>query len=308
MRRFLYCEAGFVEKTTWQEDCWVNIELPTREDILYLTETLSIPDSFLSDIEDVDERPRIEIEDGWTMMILRIPYHSAGDAVPYITVPLGIILKEHYLITVCHYATDMISDFIRYIDKKNYVITEIWDLVFRLFLSSSVWYLKYLKQLNAQTRDAEWELELSVENEELHRLLKIEKSYVFFITSLQGNDSLLTKLKNLRFQREFFDEELVEDVEIELKQALETSRIYSDILSSTMDSFASVISNNLGVIMKRMTAISVILMVPTLIASFYGMNVPNGMETYNLGFILICIISIFLSGIAVWYFRKRNWF
>lgn len=99
-------------------------------------------------------------------------------------------------------------------------------------------------------------------------MLKIEKSHVFFITSLQGNDSLLTKLKNLRFQREFFDEELVEDVEIELKQALETSRIYSDILSSTMDSFASVISNNLGVIMKRMTAISVILMVPTLIASF----------------------------------------
>ena len=133
-----------------------------------------------------------------------------------------------------------------------------------------------MKQINNQSRSVEKELERSIQNAELQRLLKIEKSLVVFITSLRGNDNLLVKLKNLKSQREFFDPDLVEDVEIELRQAQDTARIYSDILSGTMDAFASVISNNLNVIMTRMTAISLLLMIPTVIASLYGMNVHNG--------------------------------
>lgn len=307
MRKFLYCESGFVEKNALQQDCWVNVETPTRDDIKYLVDELGVPDSFLSDIEDVDERPRIEVEDGWTMIILRVPYNIQGGSIPYITVPFGIMFDGEYFVTVCHYATDMVTDFIRYIDKKNYVITEKWDLIFRLFLSSSVWYLKYLKQISSQTRDIEYELERSIENEDLQKLLKIEKSYVFFITSLQGNDNLLTKIKGLKFQRDYFDPELLEDVEIELKQALDTARMYLDILGGTTDAYASVISNNLGLIMKRMTAISVILMVPTLIASFYGMNVPNFIEKSSTGLLGITILSAILVVITIIYFRRRRW-
>lgn len=307
MRKFLCCRDNFAEKQAWQKYCWVNIEMATEEDTLYLTRDLKIPSAFLSDIRDVDERPRIETEDGWTLMILRIPYRDEGNDIPYITVPLGIIMKADYFVTICHHATDMLPDFIRYMQRKKLPIDGSWDLLFRLFLSSSVWYLKYLKQINNQSRSVEKELERSIQNAELQRLLKIEKSLVFFITSLRGNDNLLVKLKNLKSQREFFDPDLVEDVEIELRQAQDTARIYSDILSGTMDAFASVISNNLNVIMKRMTAISLLLMIPTLIASLYGMNVHNGLEDSHYGLFVIAIISVAFSILSYWMFRRKNW-
>lgn len=307
MRKFLYCKEGFAEKNVWQPDCWISVVTPTPEDIGYLVHDLEIPTAFLSDIEDVDERPRMEVEDGWTLMILRIPFRDTRNDIPYITVPLGIIMKEHYFVTVCYYQTDMLPDFLLYTRRKNLTVDGNWDLLFRLFLSSSVWYLKYLKQLNNQSRSVEKELERSIQNAELQRLLKIEKSLVFFITSLRGNDNLLIKLKNLKGQRQFFDPDLVEDVEIELRQAQDTARIYSDILSGTMDAFASVISNNLNVIMKRMTAISLLLMIPTLIASLYGMNVHNGLEDSRYGLFVIAVISIGFSVLSFWVFRKKNW-
>lgn len=308
MRKFLCCNEDFAEKSAWQKDCWIRITSPTAEDDRYLKEELAIPEGFLSDIRDIDERPRIELEDGWTLMILRIPYRDPEGDIPYITVPLGMIMKDHYFVTICHYATDMIPDFVRYMKRKNFKVEGNWDLLFRLFLSSSVWYLKYLKQLNNQSRAVEKELEKSIQNAELQRLLKIEKSLVFFITSLRGNDNLLIKLKNLKNQRQFFDPDLVEDVEIELRQAQDSARIYSDILSGTMDAFASVISNNLNVIMKRMTAISLILMIPTLIASLYGMNVDNGLENSKYGFVFILFISIGFSIFGFWMFKRKRWF
>lgn len=307
MRKFLWCDAGFAEKDVWQTDCWINVEVPDKADIKYLIEDLKIPDSFLSDIEDIDERPRIEEEDGWTLIILRIPYRDAGNDIPYITVPLGFIMKEHYFVTVCHYHTDMLPDFMHYANRKRLELEGNWDLLFRLFLSSSVWYLKYLKQINNQSRQVEKELEKSIQNEELQRLLKIEKSLVFFITSMRGNDNLLVKLKNLKNQRKYFDDDLVEDVEIELRQALDSARIYSDILSGTMDAYASVISNNLNVIMKRMTSISLILMVPTLIASLYGMNVPNTLEDKSYGFVVIILVSLFIAISGFLMFKRVKW-
>lgn len=307
MRKFLYCKEHFAERDSWQPDCWTSVVAPTKEDISYLTHELLIPVAFLSDIEDVDERPRMELEDGWTLMILRIPYRDVQNDIPYITVPLGMIMKDHHFVTVCHYETDMLPDFLMYMRRKGVSVEGNWDLLFRLFLSSSVWYLKYLKQLNNQSRAVEKELERSIQNAELQRLLKIEKSLVFFITSLRGNDNLLIKLKNLKSQRSFFDPDLVEDVEIELRQAQDTTRIYSDILSGTMDAFASVISNNLNVIMKRMTAISLLLMIPTLIASLYGMNVHNGLEESRYGLFIIAIISVGFSFMMYWMFRRKSW-
>ncbi|MDL2283048.1 magnesium transporter CorA family protein [Odoribacter sp. OttesenSCG-928-G04] len=307
MKKFLWSESGIVEKENWQKDCWINIEIPSNEEINYLIEELGVPESFISDIKDVDERPRIEEEDGWNLIILRVPYRNKGNDIPFITVPIGFIMKEHYFITVCYYKTDMLSDFVRYADRKQLNIQGSWDLLFRLFLSSSVWYLKYLKRLNNQSRQVEQELERSIQNEELQKLLKIEKSLVYFMTSMRANANLLVKLKNIRSQRQYFDEDLVEDVDIELHQALDQARIYSDILSGTMDAYASVISNNLNVIMKRMTSISLILMIPTLIASLYGMNVPNGLEERGWGFLVVCISSAFFALMMFWVLKKKKW-
>lgn len=307
MRRFLWCNEGFTEQEAWQPDCWINVEVPTPTEIKYLIEELGVPESFISDIEDPDERPRVEEEDGWNLIILRVPLRGKDNDMPFITVPLGFIMKEHYFITICHYPTEMISDFMHYAKRKKLTLQGSWDLVFRIFLSSSVWYLKYLKQLNNQSRQVEQELERSIQNEELQRLLKIEKSLVLFMTSLRGNSNLLIRLKNIRSQRPLFDEDLVEDVEIELHQAMDLARIYSDILSGTMDAYASVISNNLNVIMKRMTSISLILMIPTLIASLYGMNVPNNMEEKSWGFVLVCALSFLLSTVLFAVLKKKRW-
>ena len=307
MRTFLMGNVGFEEKKAWEPKCWINVVSPTEEDIRFLTDKMGVPLSFFGDIEDIDERSRLEIEDEWILMILRIPY-KVDESIPFITVPLGFIIKDDVIITVCHYKTEMIPDFIQYADRKGVEVKQPWDLVFRLFLSSSVWYLKYLKQINNQMHAAEIELEKSIRNEELQRLLKIEKSLVFFITSLRGNDNLLIKVKNLRSQRKYFDEDLVEDVEIEQRQAQDSARIYSDILSGTMDAYASVISNNLNIVMKRLTSISIILMLPTLIASLYGMNVPNSLENNPYGFLIVLVVSLLFSAIGFIVFKWRNWF
>ena len=308
MRTFLMGKVGFVEKKVWEPNCWINVVSPTQDDLRYLIDEMGIPEAFIDDIADVDERSRLEVGDGWTLMIMRIPFKSVDTSIPFITVPLGIIVKEDVFVTVCYYETEMIPDFINYVIRKNLEIANNWDLVFRLFLSSSVWYLKYLKQINAQMHMAEVELERSIRNEELQRLLKIEKSLVFFITSLRGNDNLLIKMKTLKVQRQFFDDDLVEDVEIELRQAQDSARIYSDILSGTMDAYASVISNNLNIVMKRLTSISIILMLPTLIASLYGMNVPNSLEENPYGFLIVIVISILFSVFGFIVFKWRHWF
>ena len=307
MRTFLLRKVGLEEKMAWEPNCWINVVSPTREDLRFLTEEMGVPEEFIEDVEDVDERSRLEVEDGWTLMIMRIPYKSEDTSIPFITVPLGIIVKEEVFVTVCYHQVAMLPDFIRFASRKNLEMTTSWDLVFRLFLSSSVWFLKYLKQVNNQMHAAEVELERSTRNEELQRLLKIEKSLVFFITSLRGNDNLLMKMKNLKSQRQFFDDDLVEDVEIELRQAQDTARIYSDILSGTMDAYASVISNNLNIVMKRLTSISIILMLPTLVASLYGMNVPNSLENNPYGFLIALLISFLFSVFGFVIFKWRHW-
>ncbi|MDD4820797.1 MAG: magnesium transporter CorA family protein [Flavobacteriales bacterium] len=309
MRTFISGENGLNVLEQWHPHCWINIENPTLEDLNYLTEDLQIPQSFLNDIEDPDERPRIEHEDDWKIIIMRIPVRdTAHHGLPFSTVPLGIILRGDVLVTLCYHQNEMLSDFITYNQRKNRGFSNSYNLVLRLLLSSSVWYLKYLKQLNIQVKRAEKKLERSVKNQELQALIHIEKCYVFFITSINGNFMLLQRLKNIKAERETYDEDLLEDVEIELKQAQESTNIYSNILSGMMDAYASVISNNMNDIMKQLTSVSIVLMVPTLIASFYGMNVPNALQNSPWAFSTIVIISLLISIGGFWMLRRRNWF
>lgn len=308
MKSYIKCSNGFHKCHTWEPNCWVNVECPTEAEKSYLINELQIPEPYINDIEDVDERPRIELEDGWFLILMRLPFKSEDESLPFSTVPLGLIFKDDIFVTICFYKTEMLPDFIQYGNRKNITITNHFDFVLKLLLSSSVWFLKYLKQINQRIKFAENQLEKSIKNEELQALLQIEKCLVFFTTSLKGNDILVHRIKNIKEHRDTFDPELVEDVEIELRQALETTNIYSDILSGMMDAYASVISNNLNIIMKQLTSISIILMIPTLIASLYGMNVPNMFQESRFGFWIVLLISSVFSISGVLLFKFKKWF
>ena len=182
------------------------------------------------------------------------------------------------------------------------------ELILRLIYSSAVWFLKYLKQINNEVANAEKELEKSIRNEDLLRLMKLQKTLVYFDTSIRGNEVLIGRLKNIFQNTGMLDMELLDDAVIELRQAYNTVNIYSDILTGTMDAFASIISNNVNDIMKRMTRLSITLMIPTVIASFYGMNVDIHLDSFPHAFLFIVLLSAAISaGTFVW-FRRIKWF
>jgi magnesium transporter len=301
-------DKGLIPTESLEGNCWINAICPTKEETKFLLQELQIPEDFYNDIEDIDERPRIEIENGWFLIIIRVPYKSNDAKLPFNTVPLGLMFKDDTFVSLCFHETEILSDFVHYTQRKKIVIENHFDLVLKLLLSSSIWFLKYLKQINQRIKLAEDNLEKSIKNEELQALLQIEKCMVFFITSLKGNDILFHRIKNLKNYKDSFDPELLEDVEIELRQAEETTNIYSNILTGMMDAYASVISNNLNVIMKRLTSISIILMIPTLIASLYGMNVPNNLVDNPFGFWIVLLISLGVSVFGVFLFKKKNMF
>lgn len=299
---------GLAPSTDFQLNGWINVINPTENDKNYLLNEIGVPEAFYNDIEDIDERPRIETEDGWNLFILRIPVKTNDIKLPFNTAPLGIVFKDQVFVTVCFHETDILTDLVKYLSRKNIRIQNDFEMVLRILLSSSVWYLKYLKQINQLIKIAENNLEKSIKNEDLQTLLQIEKCLVFFITSLKGNDILFHRLKMIKSQKDSYDQDLIEDVDIEIRQAQETTSIYSDILSGMMDAYASVISNNLNIIMKRLTSISILIMIPTLVASLYGMNVPNNLSENGSGFWIIIAVSLVMSLVGAFLFKRKNLF
>ena len=298
-----------MEKAQRLPNSWINVVCPNNDDFEFLTKTLNVPESFLDDIADTDERPRTDTEGNWLLTILRIPVQNKqNENLPFGTVPIGIITNNEIIVSVCYYNTDLLPDFIEHTRRKGIIVRNKLDLILRLIYSSAVWFLKYLKQINLDISAAEKELERSIRNEDLLRLMRLQKTLVYFNTSIRGNEVMIGKLKTIFQDTDYLDKELVEDVIIELKQALNTVNIYSDILTGTMDAFASIISNNVNTIMKRMTSLSIVLMLPTLIASFYGMNVDIHLEEVPFAFSLIVLFSIGLSTLAFVIFRKIKWF
>ena len=290
----------------WQPNCWIQVTCPTEEDQKLLEEKFNIPDYFIPDISDTDERARYEYDDGWTLIILRIPYvKEIRSRTPYTTVPLGIIHKRDVTITVCYYETNMMIDFVTFQQKRNEGFVDYVDMTFRLFLSSAVWYLKRLKQISTLVDKAKRNLDREVNNESLIGLSRLQDSLTYFITSIRGNENLLAKLK-FKLQIDELDADLIEDVNIEMSQARETTNIYPDILESTMDTYSSIINNNMNTVMRTLTSVSIILMFPTLIASLFGMNLVNGMEQNKLGFIMALILSVFVSGLSWWILRHKR--
>ena len=306
MKTFWNIDKNLTAIKEWQPNCWIQVTCPTDEDQQELEQRFNIPDYFLSDISDTDERARYEYDDGWMLIILRIPYVKEGRSrTPYTTVPLGIIHKRDVTITVCYYETNMMIDFVSYQQKRGQGFTDYVDLIFRLFLSSAVWYLKRLKQISLLIEKAKHNLDHGVNNESLIGLSRLQDSLTYFITSIRGNETLLSKLK-FKLQVDELDADLIEDVNIEMSQARETTNIYSDILESTMDTYSSIINNNMNTTMRTLTSISIVMMLPTLISSLFGMNLINGMENYPYGFIIAIIISILVSGFTWWILRFKR--
>ena len=306
MKTFWNIDKNLTAIKEWQPNCWIQVTCPTDEDQQELEQRFNIPDYFLSDISDTDERARYEYDDGWMLIILRIPYvKEVRSRTPYTTVPLGIIHKRDVTITVCYYETNMMIDFVSYQQKRGQGFTDYVDLIFRLFLSSPVWYLKRLKQLSLLIEKAKHNLDHGVNNESLIGLSRLQDSLTYFITSIRGNETLLSKLK-FKLQVDELDADLIEDVNIEMSQARETTNIYSDILESTMDTYSSIINNNMNTTMRTLTSISIVMMLPTLISSLFGMNLINGMENYPYGFIIAIIISILVSGFTWWILRFKR--
>ena len=301
--------GGYVEINEPQKGCWINTTNPTTEEIQRLSTQFRIPTDLINDILDQDERPRVEFEDEWTLLIFRIPVEARNNGVPFHTIPLGIFIVDNFTLTLCSQNNEILPiDQPSPFREQYKQITDNINFILRLFLRSGNLYLRYLKQINQMTSAIEQDLEKSIKNKELNKLLKMEKCLVYFITSIKANEIVLQKLRNSKKITSEINEDLLEDALIENKQALETAQIYSDIQSGMMDAFASVISNNLNVVMKQLTLISILLMIPTLIASLFGMNVPNGIENLPWALPLIILGSLGLSCLGVLLFRKRQWF
>jgi len=301
--------GGYIEIPQPEQGCWINVIKPTQEEIKQVSRDYGLPEDLINDILDADERPRLEFEDNWTLIIFRIPVEISNNGVPFNTIPLGIFIMENFTLTICVEENEVLPIGQPSASREQYrQITDSINFILRLYLRSGNLYLKYLKHINQMTSVIEQDLEKSIKNRELNKLLKMEKCLVYFITSIKANEIVFAKLKNAKKITTEINEDLLEDAFIENKQALEIAQIYSDIQSGMMDAFASVISNNLNDVMKQLTLISIILMIPTLIASIFGMNVPNFMENSLWAMPIIIIISLIFSLIGVISFRKRQWF
>jgi len=286
---------------------WINIEKPTAKDLEELKKLVALPDDeIILSLEDINELARTEKEPDFTFIVFRMPYKVKGsDGTEYSSAPLGVIIHKDYLITVSFFENDIIKKL-----KAGYVSSgkKIKTTLEILFITAKT-YLIYLKEIRQQSKEIQKKLETSLKNEELIKLLNLSNSLVYFNTSISSNGILIDKLtKNKIFTQFEEDRELLEDVLIENKQALELTNIYANILNGTMDAFASIISNNLNIVMKRLTTITIILMIPTLIASIYGMNVELPFQHEANAFAIVVFISILVSLIGIFIFRKKSFF
>lgn len=306
MINYLHCENGFSEINNWEPGCWVNVVCPSEEELSLISEKFQVPADFLDDLADADERPRVERNDGWILTVVRIPLFDEKGAIPYSTIPLGVMQKGDFIISLCYFNNELTPDFILHTQKRNINISYPSDFVLRVLNSTAYWYLNYLKMLHLEIQENEAQLRQSVENEDLLDLMSLQKSLLLFATSVKGDVMLTERLQ--RFYDKQIDPELLEDVEIEMRQADTTIDIITSMLDRTLDTYASVISNNVNTIMKRLTSISFSLMVPTLIASLYGMNVNIGISPSNKWAFWIIIATAFvLTAIVCLYLKKIKW-
>jgi magnesium transporter len=312
IRHYIKKDLKVSEIESLQPSSWINIQPPfNHEELNSLSSRLSIPLDFLTDSLDIDERSRYEREDDIILIVINTPVinekGNESEAI-YITAPIGIILTKENIITITSVENPIIQKFLEN-RVKHFNPTDHRMFVLQLFEQTVFRFLECLKKLNLKRNLIEQELYNSSRNKELQELLRIEKSLVYFVNSLSSNELLKMKMKRtdllkIRDMEEHMD--LFEDIIIDNSQALEMSNVYTNILSGTMEAYASIVSNNLNFFIQRLTIITIILMLPTLIASLFGMNVDLPFSDSEYTFYFILVASLVLGFLMIWFLRRRK--
>lgn len=295
-----------------QEGCWIALVNPTATEILDIAKEYQIEVDDLRAPLDEEERSRIEVEDNYTMILVDIPViEERNDKDWYGTIPMSIILTDEVIFTVCLEDTPVLSAFMDG-RVRNFYTYKKTRFILQILYKNATMFLHYLRIIDKKSEVVEKKLHVSTKNRELIELLELEKSLVYFTTSLRSNEVVLEKLLKTEGIKHYpEDTELLEDVIIENKQAIEMANIYSGILSGMMDAFASVISNNLNIVMKFLATVTIVMSIPTMIFSAYGMNVNEGGMPFAgspYGFIIVILFSLVLSLVVALLFSKKNLF
>ena len=312
----IYCtdiETNKLEEIKeFKKGSWINLVNPSEVEIKKVCENINIQEDFIRDALDYEEKARIDVEeeDNTTLFIVDVPIIEKNEENDiYTTMPLGmIVVRDDFFITVSLRKNKVIEEFEKR-KIKNFQTYKKTRFIFQILYLNSSYFLSYLKQINKETEIAEYILKNSMKNKELLKLLSLEKGLVYFTTSLKSNELVMEKTmrgKIIKLYEE--DEEILEDAITENRQAIEMSQIYSNILNGTMDAYASIISNNLNGVMKFLTSITIVLAVPTMISSFWGMNVSLPFQNSPIGFVLMILISVILTLTVTWWLRKKDMF
>jgi magnesium transporter len=307
---FKTTEGTLQKQTKITEGSWVAMTDPSATELLEIAEATGIEIDHLRAPLDEEERARIEVEDKYTLILVDIPtLEKRNEKDRYVTIPLGIIVAEEFLITVCLVETPILKCFIdgRVRDFFTYKRTR---FILQILYRNASTFLQQLRTIDRKSDEIERKLHISTQNRELIELLELEKSLVYFTTSLRSNEVVFEKMLKLETIKHYpEDEDLLEDLIIENKQAIEMANIYNGILTGIMGTFASIISNNQNIVMKFLAAITIVLSIPTMIASFYGMNfveIPG--KDNPLGFYIITCAALIIACIIVFIFRKKKVF
>ncbi len=289
--------------------CWVRAVAPTPEEITRLQTEFHLPLEFIYDALDKDERAHVERDDGVTLIVLRLPhFHGHETDVPYTTVPVGIIIADGTLATICSVDNHVIRSLAQGA-AKELSTAKTNRFLLNLLLLMSDRYLVYVREIDEAVGALEDKLQRSLRNEEVLALLKYQKSLTYFTTGLKSNAFVLERLEQTGLFAKYPDDaELLADVVIEVQQAIDMTDISGNILSQMMDAFASIISNNLNLVMKFLASMTIVLTVPTLIASIYGMNIPLPFADHPLALVIVMGVAIAISvtvGVVFW---KKDWF
>ena len=299
----------FQEIREFKKGSWINLVNPSENEIKKVCENINIQEDFIRDALDYEEKARIDKEedDNTILFVVDVPISEKGEENEiYTTMPLGmIVVRDEFFLTVSLRKNKIIESFEKR-KIKNFQTYKKTRFIFQILYLNSSYYLNYLKQINKETEIAEYILKNSMQNKELLKLLSLEKSLVYFTTSLKSNEIVMEKtLRGKIVKLDEEDEEILEDAITENRQAIEMAQIYSNILNGTMDAYASIISNNLNGVMKFLTSITIILAVPTMISSFWGMNVKLPFENSPMGFLIMVLIAIIMTiAVTLWLNKK----
>ena len=294
----------------FKKGSWINLVNPSENEIKKVCENINIQEDFIRDALDYEEKARIDQEedDNTILFVVDVPIvEKSDDNDIYTTMPLGmIVVRDDFFVTISLKKNKIIDDFEKK-KIKNFQTYKKTRFIFQILYLNSSYYLDYLKKINKETEIAEYILKNSMKNKELLKLLSLEKGLVYFTTSLKSNELVMEKTmrgKIVKLYEE--DEEILEDAIIENRQAIEMAQIYRDILNGTMDAYASIISNNLNGVMKFLTSITIILAVPTMISSFWGMNVELPFQHNTMGFVIMIFIAVISTLLVTWWLNKKD--